>query len=102
LHLRDNPEVVAGIMASVEPIRDELFETARKEGRQEPMEAYAADALAELTRRADRSSSDGKPSRRVRSSPGSTCRRCCAALRSARRFASSSATGRWPPRRSAI
>jgi hypothetical protein len=63
LHLRDNPEVVAGIMATLEPIRDELFEDARKEGRREPMEAYAADALAELARRADRAPS-GKPFRR--------------------------------------
>src|SRR6266487_3566515 len=54
LQLRDNPEVVAGIMASIEPIRDELFECARKEGRREPQEAYAADALAELVHRADR------------------------------------------------
>jgi Domain of unknown function (DUF222) len=53
LHLRDNPEVVAGIMAGLEPIRDELFNAARKEGRREPMEAYAADALAELARRAE-------------------------------------------------
>jgi Domain of unknown function (DUF222) len=53
LHLRDNPEVVAGITASLEPIRNELFEAARTEGRREPMEAYVADALAELARRAD-------------------------------------------------
>jgi hypothetical protein len=65
LHLQDNPEVVAGIMATLEPIRNELFETARKEGRREPMEAYAADALAELARRADRTP-DGKQPRRVK------------------------------------
>jgi hypothetical protein len=63
LHLRDNPEVVAGIMATLEPIRDQLFEAARKEGRREPQEAYAADALAELARRADRGSVAGKPRR---------------------------------------
>ena len=66
LHLRDNPEVVAGIMATLEPIRDELFEAARKEARREPMEAYAADALAELARRADGANSGGKPSRRAK------------------------------------
>jgi hypothetical protein len=65
LHLRDNPEVVAGIMATLEPIREELFEAARKEGRREPQEAYAADALAELARRADRTP-DGKRSRQVK------------------------------------
>jgi hypothetical protein len=43
LHLCDNPEVVAGIMAALEPIRDELFEAARKAGRQEPLDAYAAE-----------------------------------------------------------
>jgi hypothetical protein len=52
-------------MATLEPIRNELFETARKEGRREPMEAYAADALAELARRADRTP-DGKQPRRVK------------------------------------
>jgi hypothetical protein len=65
LHLRDNPEVVAGIMATLEPIRDELFEAARMQGRREPQEAYAADALAELARRADRTP-DGKRSRQVK------------------------------------
>jgi hypothetical protein len=63
LQMRDNPEVVAGIMATLEPIRDELFEAARKDGRREPQEAYAADALAELARRADRGSVDGRPRR---------------------------------------
>jgi hypothetical protein len=66
LQLRDNPEVVAGIMATLEPIRNELFEQARKEGRREPMEAYAADALAELARRADGTSTGGRPSRRAK------------------------------------
>jgi hypothetical protein len=54
-------------MASVEPIRDELFEDARKDGRREPQEAYAADALAELARHSDGTSQgDGKRSRRVK------------------------------------
>jgi Domain of unknown function (DUF222) len=65
LHLRDNPEIVAGIMASLESIRDELFETARKEGRREPMEVYAADALAELARRVG-ADSVAKPTRRAK------------------------------------
>jgi Domain of unknown function (DUF222) len=66
LHLRDNPEVVGGIMATLEPIRDELFETARKQDRREPIEAYAADALAELARRADTGNTSGNPSRRTK------------------------------------
>ena len=65
LHLRDNPEVVAGIMNTLEPIRNELFEAARKEGRREPMEAYAADALAALARRAD-GGGESKASRRTK------------------------------------
>jgi hypothetical protein len=65
--MRDNPEVVAGIMASIEPIRDELFEAARKGGRHEPHEARAADALAELARRADGTSGrEGKRSRQAK------------------------------------
>jgi Domain of unknown function (DUF222) len=66
LHLRDNPEVVAGIMATIEPIRDALFNRARKEGRREPLEAYAADALAELAGRADGATAGGKSSRRTK------------------------------------
>ena len=50
LHMRDNPEVGAEIMAALAPIRDRLFKAARAEGRHEPAEAYAADALAELAR----------------------------------------------------
>jgi len=60
LQMRDNPEVVAGIMATLEPIRDELFEAARKDARREPQEAYA---LAALARRADRRGVDRKQRR---------------------------------------
>ena len=48
--MRDNPEVGAAVMASLEPLRNRLFQAARAEGRREPSEAYAADALAELCR----------------------------------------------------
>jgi hypothetical protein len=65
LQMRDNPEVVAGIMAAVEPIRDELSENARRDGRRERDDAHAADALAELARRAE-GSSGGKRSRRAK------------------------------------
>jgi hypothetical protein len=47
LRMRDNPEVGAEMMAALEPIRDRLFAAARAEGRHEPSEAYAADALVE-------------------------------------------------------
>ena len=66
LQLRDNPEVVAGIMATVEPIRDELFAHARHDGRAERLEAHTADALAELARRADRTNTTSGRSRRAK------------------------------------
>ncbi len=47
LQLRNNPEVGAAIMSVVEPIRDRIFSQARGEGRREPLEAYAADALTQ-------------------------------------------------------
>ncbi|MDQ2826332.1 MAG: 13E12 repeat family protein [Actinomycetota bacterium] len=50
LKMRDNPEVGAEVMAAIDAIRDRLFKAARAEGREEPSEAYAADALAELAR----------------------------------------------------
>jgi hypothetical protein len=51
LHLRDNPERVAEMMAGLAPVRDHLFEQARSQGRREPLDAYAADALHEVIRR---------------------------------------------------
>ena len=50
LHMRDNPEVGAEIMAAIEPIRDRLFTAARAQGGREGSQAYAADALAALAR----------------------------------------------------
>jgi hypothetical protein len=62
LRVRDNPEVGAQVMAALEPIRDRLFRAARTEGRKEPLEAYAADALAELARgKAEERSRGGRP-----------------------------------------
>ena len=48
LCMRDNPEVGAVVMAAIEGVRDRLFRQARAEGRHEPSEAHAADALVEL------------------------------------------------------
>jgi Domain of unknown function (DUF222) len=59
LRVRDNPEVGAQVMAALEPIRDRLFRAARADGRREPLEAYAADALAQLAR------GDAKPHERA-------------------------------------
>jgi hypothetical protein len=66
LRMRDNPEVGAEVMAAVEAIRDRLFRRARKEGRQEPSEAYAADALAELARSGGADAGAGPRSARSR------------------------------------
>jgi len=48
LHVADNPERGAAIVAGLAPARDRLFRDARKQGRREPLEAYAADALHEV------------------------------------------------------
>ncbi len=52
LHVRNNAEVGAEIMAVIDPICDRLFAQARAEGRREPHDAYAADALTALARQA--------------------------------------------------
>src|SRR5579859_7048630 len=48
LRVRDNPEVGALFMAALAGFVDRRFQAARAEGRREPVEAYAADALADL------------------------------------------------------
>lgn len=48
LSWRDNPERIAQVISRLAPIRDRLFQAARTEGRREPFEAYAADAIVEL------------------------------------------------------
>jgi hypothetical protein len=60
LRMRDNPEVGAEIMAAIQPIRDRLFAEARADGRREPPEAYAADALVELARSGGEGSAKGR------------------------------------------
>jgi len=52
LHVANNPEVGAEIMAVIDPLRDRLFAQARARGRREPTEAYAADALTMVARTA--------------------------------------------------
>lgn len=48
LHMRDNPEVGARIMAQVNAVANGLFRKARKDGVRESEEAYKADALVEI------------------------------------------------------
>ena len=51
LTARGTPDAGSRFNAALEPIIDELFHSARMEGRREPREAYAFDALVELARR---------------------------------------------------
>src|SRR5205807_576816 len=60
-HLRDNPEVVAEVMAAVAPVADRLFHEARRAGRREPPEAYRADALLEVVRHKTSATTNAKP-----------------------------------------
>src|SRR5437870_8015909 len=52
LTARGTPDAGARLNVALEPVIDELFASARAEGRHEPREAYAFDALIELARRA--------------------------------------------------
>ena len=94
LRMRDNPEVGAEVMASIEVIRDRLFRAARTEGRRESSEAYAADALAAL---ADRRHSGRRPVLEPgpRSSCGWTFPHCSVADRLQARSASWPVSGQW-------
>jgi hypothetical protein len=47
-HLKTTPDALAELLASLESVRKEIFEEARASGRQEPMDAYLADALLEV------------------------------------------------------
>ena len=49
---RSTPDAGAVFNAALDPIIDEVFRTARREGRHESRDAYAFDALLELARRA--------------------------------------------------
>jgi hypothetical protein len=49
---RGTPEAGAAFRVGFDPIVDEMFKAARAEGREEPREAYAFDALIEMARRA--------------------------------------------------
>ena len=52
LTMRATPEAGAEIMSVLGPLRDRAFDLARREGRAESSEAYAADALVDMARRA--------------------------------------------------
>jgi hypothetical protein len=48
LHARLTPDAGATVVSAVEALQRKIFEQARREGRRESAEAYAADALVEL------------------------------------------------------
>ena len=101
LQMRDNPEVVAGIMGSLEPIRDELSENARNDGRREREDAHARTPSPSLPAASTatapmRGGRGGRDSSFESTSPG-----CLACPRGMTKCASSRATGPSPPRRSA-
>ncbi len=52
LHLQSTAEDLAEVDVTLNPIVDELFAAARKAGRREGREAYLADAVIEMARRA--------------------------------------------------
>jgi hypothetical protein len=66
LSARGTPEAGATFRSAHDPIVDELFKRARAEGRKEPREAYAFDALIELCKRATgaRGGGEQRPSAR--------------------------------------
>jgi hypothetical protein len=59
LQARGTPDAGARLNAALDPVIDELFRAAQRQGRHESREAYAFDALLELARR----SRDGAPTR---------------------------------------
>jgi hypothetical protein len=58
LSARGTPDAGSRFNAALNPIIDELFRAARREGRRESREAYAFDALIELARRRSRRAGD--------------------------------------------
>jgi hypothetical protein len=62
LHARGTVEDGRTFLSVFEPIVDQFFKRAHQDGRTEPVEAYAFDALIELARRAGGQSERGKPS----------------------------------------
>jgi hypothetical protein len=52
LHLQSTPEDLADVDVTLNAIVDELFKAARANGEREPREAYLADAIVEMARRA--------------------------------------------------
>jgi len=54
LHYRGTPDGLAEICSELDRLTDQEFNKARKDGRRESLDAYAADALLEMARRSRR------------------------------------------------
>lgn len=52
------PEAGGTLLAALEPLRKKIFAEAREQGRKEPYEAYAADALVEMAKHVGRCESE--------------------------------------------
>lgn len=50
LHARLTPDAGAQVLAAIEPYKEKIFREARRQGRRESYEAYAADALVEVAK----------------------------------------------------
>jgi hypothetical protein len=59
LHWTSTVADAAVLYSALDALSEELFDAARREARMEPLEAYAADALVELARRATNGSAEG-------------------------------------------
>jgi hypothetical protein len=58
LHLRDTADAGADVLAALKPFQNRIFAEARRQGRREAAEAYAADAIRALAREATRAAGD--------------------------------------------
>ena len=65
LHLQSTPEDLADVDVTLNAIVDELFKAARAKGEREPRDAYLADAIVEMARRARGHSGAARPRRRT-------------------------------------
>lgn len=63
LDARLTPDAGAVVVAALEPFKERVFTTARKQGRREPYDAYAADALVAMAEHAR--TCDHTPSRKA-------------------------------------
>ena len=73
LDARLTPDAGAVVVAALEPLKEKIFRDARKQGRREPYNSYAADALVELAKHA-RSSDGNANGNGARKSPGTLVR----------------------------